>query len=109
MTLKEKKYLFDISQAIDNIFLVHLADVKDELTFETNLTILRAVEREIGIIGEALSKLQQLGCQLSYSDSIINRRNTIIHQYDATKPITIWVFIHQDLSNLKIEVEDLLN
>ncbi|MEM7372436.1 MAG: HepT-like ribonuclease domain-containing protein [Bacteroidota bacterium] len=90
------------------IYFITIPDVKDELVFETNLTILRAVEREIGIIGEALSKLQQLGCRLSFSDSIINRRNTIIHQYDAIKPITIWVFIHQDLPELKIEVEGLL-
>ncbi|MEZ4825131.1 MAG: HepT-like ribonuclease domain-containing protein [Bacteroidia bacterium] len=75
---------------------------------ETNITAAFALERELGIIGEALNKLQKMGVVLSHSDWAINFRNTLIHQYDAVSRRTIFEHVHQDLPHLKSEVEALL-
>lgn len=109
MTRKQKKYLFDISLAIDNIFKVHLSEVKDKSEYIENLTVQRAVERELGIIGEACHRLKKMELLLASSDSMINRRHTLIHQYDVSKPGNIWEMVHHDLPSLKSEVDELLD
>ncbi len=108
MTRKEKKYLFDIISSIDNIFEHHLLGIKEFSNFENNITILRAMEREIGIIGEAAYHLQKSGVILTISDSLINKRNTIVHQYDVTKPLTIWNFVQNELKDVQEEVRKLI-
>lgn len=69
---------------------------------------MRAVERELEIIGEAAYRLRQMGISLTQADALINRRNTIIHQYDSFQPRTIWNFIRQQLPALESEVQELL-
>lgn len=108
MDRKLKKYLFDISTAIDNIFEIHLKNTPDKESFSTNLTVQRAVERELAIIGEACYRLRKLGLDISAADPMINRRNTLVHQYDVFKPGNIWDLIHHDLPPIKSEVRDLL-
>ena len=108
MTRNAKKYLFDISSCISNIFDHHLDDIQSIQEFKNNITVVRAVEREIEIIGECLSRLRQSGVELSQTDSIINKRNTLAHQYDATKEENIWTFVHYDLPSLKSEVDPLI-
>lgn len=109
MTREAKKFLFDISSAIDHIFSVHLNGISNKADFESDLTVLRAVERELGIIGEACLKLQQMKVMLSGADPMINRRNTLAHQYDAFKPSNIWDLVFHDLPGLKSEVDGLLD
>ena len=108
MTREAKKFLFDITTAIDHIFSVYLGDLESKEDFVENLTVQRAVERELGIIGEACTKLRKIDVELSGTDSMINRRNTIVHQYDACKPQNIWDMVYQDLPSLQSEVDELL-
>ena len=103
-----KKYLFDISQAISHIFEVHLSQIPSKEIFLKNLTVQRATERELAIIGEACHKLQKEGVHLQHGDSMINRRNTLVHQYDSFNPRNIWDLIHHDLPPLKQEVDQLM-
>lgn len=49
MTRKQKKYLFDILQTIRDIQEIHLADINSAEIFSQNLTVIRAVERELAI------------------------------------------------------------
>ncbi|MEL6672006.1 MAG: HepT-like ribonuclease domain-containing protein [Bacteroidota bacterium] len=109
MNKREKKLHYDISLAITHIFNTHLQGIANFHSLAENLTVQRAVERKIGIIGEATYQLMRLGKSLSCSDQIINRRNTIVHQYDAFKPEGIWTFVHQELPSLKVEVDKLLD
>ncbi|MEZ4825966.1 MAG: HepT-like ribonuclease domain-containing protein [Bacteroidia bacterium] len=108
MTRNSKKYLFDILSCIKDIQNQHLFEVQNIQDFENDKTIMRAVERELEIIGEAAYRLRQMGVNLMQADSLINRRNTIIHQYDSFQPRTIWYFIKQQLPELETEVQDLL-
>ena len=108
MPRKAKKYLFDLLTAIQAIEEVHLAGINNQEEFEGNKTVIRAVERELEIIGEAAYRLHQMGISLSQADSLINRRNTIIHQYDSYQPRTIWNVAVRHLIKLKTEVVELL-
>lgn len=47
MTREGKKLLFDIATAIDHIFSIHLDGIVDQDEFASNLTVQRAVEREL--------------------------------------------------------------
>ncbi|MEO0470463.1 MAG: HepT-like ribonuclease domain-containing protein [Bacteroidota bacterium] len=108
MTRKQKKYLFDILQAIRAINEDHLGDITSLEVFSNAPTNMRAVERELEIIGEAAYRLRQAGIELTQSDALINRRNTIIHQHDSFQPKTIWYFVQQKIPLLEKEVSVLL-
>lgn len=49
-----------------------------------------------------------MGVRLEDHDAIINRRNTIIHQYDDFTERAIWRHIKKDLPKVKTEVLELL-
>jgi len=70
----------------------------------------RAVERNIEIIGEALSKILKLNSNIAISNSrqIVDTRNRIIHGYDTVSDEVIWGIIVNHLPILKTEVESLL-
>jgi uncharacterized protein with HEPN domain len=75
-----------------------------------NKTKRRAVERELEIIGEAVSKLLKInpGISISYARQIVDLRNKVIHSYDNVNDIAIWSIIMNHLPTLKIEVELLM-
>ena len=70
----------------------------------------RAVERNIEIIGEALSRILNRDETIVITDSrkIVDTRNRIIHGYDSVSDDIIWGIIINHLSILKIEIEGLL-
>ncbi|MEM6261734.1 MAG: HepT-like ribonuclease domain-containing protein [Bacteroidota bacterium] len=109
MTRKAKKYLFDILTAIQNIQDFHLSGIDSLQDFEEDVTAMRAVERELEIIGEAAYRLRKLDIHLTQADELINRRNTIIHQYDGFHPKAIWYFVAKKLQRLKEETSQVLN
>ena len=110
MTDKAKKYLYDILQAIQEIQETYLSDIHSQAAYEQSTsTIKRAVERELQIIGDVAQRLKKMGVKLSQADNLINRRNTIVHQYDSYQPRTIWNFVNTQLPNLKEEVDGLIN
>ena len=108
MTRTAKKFLFDISNSIENIFIHHLNGLQDEHEFDQNITAIRAVEREFGIIGGAAKNLHRIGIELTNYDKLINRRNTLVHEYDSMKTRTLWQYIQYELPDLKLEVENML-
>ncbi len=104
-----KKYLKDILDSIVNID-IHLQHKKDFNLFSQNITIRKAVERDLEIIGEAVSKLLKINSEISitYSRVIVDLRNKIIHSYDTINETIIWKIILKDIPVLKVEVEKLL-
>ena len=110
MTDKAKKYLYDILQAIQEIHEIHLSNIHSQAEYEQSTsTVKRAVERELQIIGDVALRLRKMDIKLSQANNLINRRNTIVHQYDSYQPRTIWNFVMSQLPSLKEKVENLIN
>jgi len=100
-----KTWLQDIVDEIESFI-----PVKNFLTFQSDLKTKRAVERNIEIIGEAVSHIVKVDPQVSISvpRRIIDTRNRIIHGYDTVSEEIIWGIVIKDLPVLKQEVEKLL-
>lgn len=58
MRKKPQKYLVDIQLSIDHILHFHLGEIDGLEDFTQNITVIRAVEREFLIIGEAVKMLE---------------------------------------------------
>ncbi|MDX2249127.1 MAG: HepT-like ribonuclease domain-containing protein [Bacteroidia bacterium] len=101
MSRNPKKYLYDISASIEIILNDYLAGIDSFEVYNENRMVRDAIERRLLIIAEAAHKLHQMGVVLALSDPIINRRNTIAHQYDEINPRKIWQSLHRELPALK--------
>jgi len=107
MTEKAKKYLSDILHAIELIE----AFVEDTPTFEDYISDLKtqsAVERQLGIIGEAVNRFRQEADthELSNAKEIIGFRNRLIHNYDGLDETIVWAVLQKHLAKLKQEVKE---
>lgn len=109
MTIEEKKLLLDIKEAILSID-DHLEGRRVFEEFRSNKTKRRAVERELEIIGEALSKLLKINpnIAISYTRQIVSLRNKVIHAYDTIDETIIWKIVMVDIPVLLQEVKLLL-
>lgn len=105
-----KKLLFDIVESINSID-EHLENRRFIEEYLNNKTKRRAVEREIEIIGEAMSKILKLDAEIkiSFSRVIVDLRNKVIHAYDTVDDILIWKIIMKDLPVLLEEAKKLLD
>lgn len=110
MKRSEKKLLLDILESVRSID-EHLSYKRDFQLYLSNKTMRRSVERELEIIGEAVSHLVKINPDINITSSrrIIDLRNIIIHAYDAVNNEMIWAVIVNHLPLLKLEVETLLN
>ena len=106
---KTKKLLFDILTAINNIDN-YIGSEKLFEKYNSNPMLQDAVERNIEIIGEAMSKLLKFepGINILNSRRIVDARNKIIHGYDEIENAQIWGIIINHLPTLKQEVEQYL-
>ncbi len=107
MNEKAKKYLLDIKMALDNIQLF-LIGVPSFMIYEKDLKTKSAVERQLGIIGEAVNQLKKLNPELNIENAvqIIGLRNRLIHAYDSTEDTMVWAIIKNHLPKLKIEIDN---
>ncbi|NPV01643.1 MAG: DUF86 domain-containing protein [Brevinematales bacterium] len=103
------KYLFDIQSSIQTL-KIHLSSIADFTAFERNITVKRAVERELEIIGEAVKRIIDTDNAINITDSrkIIALRNRIIHGYDSVDDAVIWNVIVNNIPLLQKEVENLI-
>lgn len=103
-------WLKDIEQAIleINSFLPETKSFKD---FQRDLKTKRAVERNIEIIGEAVSRIIKLepSIKISHTRKIIDTRNRIIHGYDSVSEDILWGIIIRNLPDLEREIKELLS
>jgi uncharacterized protein with HEPN domain len=109
MTDQGKKYLSDILQAIDLIesFTDKIATFS---AYQDDLKTQSAVERQLGIIGEAINKFEKLFPTVSLDNArkIVGLRNRLIHSYDSIDSSIIWAIIKNHLEPLKIEALKLI-
>jgi uncharacterized protein with HEPN domain len=72
-----------------------------------------AVERRLGIIGEALNRAvflePALADQIPELRSIVELRNRVIHGYDAVDNVIVWDIVQNKLPFLQESVSALLN
>jgi uncharacterized protein with HEPN domain len=110
MTEKAKKYLSDILSSIQRIeaFTVELREFTD---YQSDLRTKSAVERQLGIVGEAVNKFrkEEPGYPLTHAKQIVDFRNWIIHAYDNIDDAIVWAILKNHLPVLKSEVAKGLN
>ena len=70
----------------------------------------RAIERNIEIIGEALSRIitKDETIKISNARKIVDTRNRIIHGYDSVSDEIIWGIVINHIPILQTEVKGLL-
>ena len=105
-----KTWLFDILNSINEIESYFLDTPKLFEMYQNDLRTKRAVERNIEIIGEAMSRIlkEDKDIQISNSRKIVDVRNRIIHGYDSVSDDVIWGIVIKNLPVLQEEVEALL-
>ena len=104
MTEKGIKYLSDILQAIE-LIEEFTAPVFSYEVYIDDLKTQSAVERQLGIIGEAVNKFIAIPEKsLENAAKIAGFRNRLIHAYDAVDTSIVWVIIKRYLPPLKEEV-----
>jgi len=105
-----KTWLFDILNSINEIESYFLDTPKLFEVYQNDLRTKRAVERNIEIIGEAMSRIlkEDKDIQISNSRKIVDVRNRIIHGYDSVSDDVIWGIVIKNLPVLQEEVEALL-
>ncbi|MCP8689379.1 HepT-like ribonuclease domain-containing protein [Marinobacterium sedimentorum] len=110
MLLEEKKYLYDILQAIERI--ERFASGKTISDYLQDEMLQAAIERQFEIMGEAVNKLSKVSAaiadQLPNKRKMISFRNILIHAYDTIDPMIVWGVVEKDSAKLKEVVEQLL-
>ena len=110
MNEKVLKCLYDIKLAIEEIdsFFVHTEKLYD--SYKKDILLRRATERNLEIIGEAMSRIQKEDpdYNIEHARRIIGLRNQIIHGYDSVSDENIWGIVMNHLPNLKFEVDHLI-
>ncbi len=103
-----KVWLEDIEKAIAEIN-DFLPEPRNFNQFKKDTKTKRAIERNIEIIGEALSRILRIEPDIEISDSrkIIDTRNRIIHGYDSVSDDVIWLIVVRSLPILGKEIKEI--
>ncbi len=110
MNRKIKKYLFDILTCIQEIESFFEGREISAETLRADRKTLRAVERDLEIIGEAMKRLLKLAPKIEISDAseIIGARNYIAHEYESVSLSILSKTLADHIPLLKKEVTKLL-
>ncbi len=111
MDTEIKAWLYDILNAIIEIESFFIDRPKEFAAYQNDLRTKRAVERNIEIIGEAMSRILNKDASLQFSNArkIVDTRNRIIHGYDTVSDDIIWGIVIKHIPILKTEIQNLLN
>jgi len=111
MDVEIKSWLYDILNAINEIESFFADRPKDFVIYQNDIRTKRAVERNIEIIGEAMSRILNTDETIEFSNArkIVDTRNRIIHGYDTVSDDIIWSIVVKHIPILKAEIEKLLN
>ena len=102
---KRLAYLNDIVSATG--LIEEFCSGKTVEVYKADSLLRSAVERQLTIVGEAVTKLLQLDCAMERSISsarkIVGFRNQLIHNYGSIDSDVVWTVIVQDLATLRRE------
>lgn len=110
MEKEVQAWLEDIMQSIDEIE-EFLPERRDFFEFKKDLKTRKAIERNIEIIGEAVSRILNVNPEIKITNArkIVDTRNRIIHGYDSVSEEIIWAIVSKDLGKLRKEILHLLD
>lgn len=99
MTDQGRKYLSDILAALE-LIETFTSETSSFESYQSDLKTQSAVERQLGIIGEAVNKFDKLfsDSTLMNADKIVGFRNRLIHAYDSIDNAIIWTIINRHLT-----------
>lgn len=110
MRLETKKYLYDINRAI--ALLIQFTANKTFVDYRQDAMLRAAVERELGIIGEAVARLARLErtvvARISEYQRIIAFRNVLIHSYADVDDRLVWDLLETKIPTLARDIDSLL-
>lgn len=103
------KYLQDILTSIEAIE-TYTYEIKTFDNFVSNRMAYRAVERELEIIAEAITRIKktEIDVEIYQSKKIIGLRNRVIHSYDNVSEDIVWGVVVKHIPVLKNEIEQLI-
>ncbi len=109
MEIKVRAWLDDILHSIEEI-KEDLPDKKNFFEYQKNRTARRAIERNLEIIGEAMSRILKVdpNIKIKSSRKIVDFRNRIIHGYDNISDEVVWAIVIRDLPVLEKTILNLL-
>ncbi len=110
MQKRQVKLLNDIARACKAIQQFTAGQTVDG--YAADMKTQSAVERQFGIIGEALRKLEIEDAALAHRVSdwhrIIGFRNIVVHGYDSIDDLLVWQTVTDRVPILVVEVQQLL-
>ena len=110
MRIEALKFLYDIQQACRAV--AQFTAGKTLADYEADLLLRSGVERQLMIVGEALSRLMKIepavGSTITAARQIIGFRNILVHGYDVIRDREVWKILEDDLPALAREVDALL-
>ena len=110
MDKKIAKFLEDIRDNITEIEEETAARGKRFEIFCNDRVFRKFIERNIGIIGEAVNQILKLknDIEITSARRIVNTRNLVIHSYDNVDNELLWAIVINHLPILKAEVQQLI-
>jgi uncharacterized protein with HEPN domain len=107
MNEKVLKSLYDIKISLEEIDSFFVGRQKLYAEYQSDLLLKRAIERNLEIIGEAMSRILKEDplFPIDNSKRIVGLRNQIIHSYDNVSDENIWGIVINHLPNLQREVD----
>ena len=110
MDKKIAKFLEDIRDNITEIEEETAARGKKFEIFCNDRVFRKFIERNIGIIGEAVNQILKLknDIEITSARRIVNTRNLVIHSYDNVDNELLWAIVINHLPLLKAEVQQLI-
>lgn len=104
------KYLEDVRLACDDVeqFFIHYPNRYD--VFANDRLMIRAVERSVEIMGEAINRILKIDPDFSLPNAraIVQTRNRVIHSYEKVENEFLWGLVKRHIPVLKTDVERIL-
>lgn len=103
--------LWDVKNAC--VQIQEFVDDVDYSAYLNNVMLRSAVERQLGIIGEALNSIRktdpELAAKIPDTHRIIGLRNVLIHGYAIVDDSVVWTAATWHIAELQDTIEDLLH
>jgi uncharacterized protein with HEPN domain len=103
-------YLWDITDSCQAILgYVHNSSLSD---FKQNRMLRRAVERELSIVGEAVSQathhFPKLEESIGSARQIVGFRNRVVHEYAEVDTEIVWAIVQNEVPQILEKSDSLL-
>lgn len=110
MQLRALKYVLDVQMLLEELESFKSIVGNDFYSYQKQIVVKRAVERDLEIIGEAIKELLKLEPELKITSArkIIGFRNLLAHSYDSIEDEMVWGILWKDIPVLQDEISKLL-